>query len=95
MSQGNHPEMELPAPEKCAALTCRGAGWYPQAKPVLLRFRSRCYLMVRFAKGMGLIQWPCQEPKKMKVPTIYKAYVREYFEIPIDYLGNIMGISWG
>ena len=81
MSQGNHPEMELPAPEKCAALTCRGAGWYPQAKPVLLRFRSRCYLMVRFDKGMGLIQWPCQEPKKMKVPTIYKAYVREY---PID-----------
>ena len=58
MSQGNHPEMELPVPEKCAALTCRGAGWYPQAKPVLLRFRSRCYLMVRFAKGMGLIQWP-------------------------------------
>jgi hypothetical protein len=42
----------------------------------------------------SLFQWPFQEPK-LEVPTIYKAYVREYFEIPIDYLGNIMGISRG
>ena len=83
MSQGNHPEMELPAPEKCAALTCRGAGWYPQAKPVprISRISFEVLSNGKICQGDGIDSMAMSGTEKKKVPTIYKAYVREY---PID-----------